>query len=153
MLNREENPRNGLDLESWIAEELIDTMIPCTYLPELDSMGLAWEDEEAVGHFVDLVEGTSCQIALNVMPRHMSPEAFRRKAGSLYAQGVENLFFWDSAGPRGRANFSAAWNALRLLGHGEEIEQWRQLGEPNLASASVPLHRVGDYDLTYQTPG
>ena len=132
MLDREENPRYGLDLESWIAEALIDTLIPYTDLPELDSMGLAWEDEEAVSHFVDLVEGTNCQIALNVMPRHMSPEAFRRKAGSLYAQAVENLFFWDSAGPRERANFSAAWNALRRFGHGEEIEQWRQLGEPNL---------------------
>ena len=62
MLNREENLRNGLDLESWIAEELIDTLIPYTDLPELDSMGLAWEDEEAVGHFVDLVEGTNCQM-------------------------------------------------------------------------------------------
>ena len=116
-------------------------------------MGLDWEDEEAVGHFVDLVEGTKCQLPLNVMPRHMSPEAFRRKAAALCAQGVENLFFCVSAGPRGCANFSAAWNALRRLGHGEEIKQWRQLGEPNLASASVPLHRVGDYDLTYQTPG
>ena len=117
MLDREENPRYGLDLESWIAEALIDTLIPYTDLPELDCMGLAWEDEEAVSHFVDLVEGTNCQIALNVMPRHMSPEALRR------------------------------------LGHGEEIEQWRQLGGPNLASASVPLHRVGDYDLTYQIRG
>ena len=62
VLNRKENPRNGLDLESWIAEELIDTMITYTDLPELDSMGLAWEDEEAVGHFVDLVEGTNCQM-------------------------------------------------------------------------------------------
>ncbi len=114
-------------------------------------MGLAWKDEEAVGHNVDLVEGTDCQLALNVMPRHMSPETFRRKASLLYAQGVENLFFWDTAGPRGRAIFTAAWNELRQLGHGEEMEQWRQLGEPNLASASVPLHRVGDYDLTYQT--
>ena len=135
MLNREENLRNGLDLESRNAEKLIDTLIPYSELLELDSKGLAWEDEEAVGHFVDLVEGTDCQVALNVMPRHMSPEAFRRKASSLYAQGVENLFFWDSAGPCECANFSAAWNALRRLGHGNETEQWRQLEEPNLASA------------------
>ena len=87
VLNREENPRNGLDLESLIAEELIDTLIPYTDLPELDCMGLAWEDEEAVGHIVDLVEGTNCQIALNVMPLHLSPEAFGRKAVSIYAKG------------------------------------------------------------------
>ena len=115
-MDRGENLRCGLDLWSWIAEELIDTLIPNTDLPELGSLGKAWKDEEAVGHNVDPVEGTNSQLALNVMPRHISPEALRR------------------------------------LGHGEGIEQRRQLGEPNLASASVPWHRVGDFDLTYQTP-
>ena len=62
MLNREENLRNGLDLENWIAEALIDTLIPYSELLELDSKGLAWEDEAAVSHFVELVEGTYCQM-------------------------------------------------------------------------------------------
>lgn len=153
VLNREENLRNGLDVRTWISEELIDTLIPYTDLPELDSMGLAWEGESAVGYFVDLVEGANCQLALNVMPRHMQPEAFRRKAAALYSQGVENLFFWDSAGPSGRANFNPGWNALRRLGHREEIEAWLRQGKPSLAPAVMPLRTVGDYDLTYQTPG
>ena len=63
---------SGLDSESWIAEELIDTLIPYTELPELESMGLAWKDEEEVGHIVDLVEGTVWQLAFNVMPPHVS---------------------------------------------------------------------------------
>ena len=153
VLNREENLQNGLDLKRWVEEALVDTLIPYTDVPDLDSMGMAWEEEAAVRHFVELVEGTNCQLALNVMPRHMSAEAFRRKAAALYGQGVENLFFWDSAGPSGRANFSASWNALRRLGQREEIEQWIRQGEPSLAPVSVPLRRVGDYDLTYQTPG
>ena len=153
VLNREENLRNGLDLKRWVEKELVDTLIPYTDLPELDSMGMAWEYEAAVRHFVELVEGTKCQLPLNVMPRHMSPEAFRRKAAAFYGQGVENLFFWDSAGPSGRANFSASWNPLRRLGHRGEIAEWLGQGEPSLAPASVPLRRVGDYDLTYQTPG
>ncbi len=131
---------------------LIDTLIPNTVLPKPDSKGSAREDEEAVGHFVEQVDGTDCQLAHDVMPFHMSPEAFRLKAKSLYGPGVENLFFWDAAGPRGHADISAAWNDLRCLGHGEEIEQWRQLGEPSLAFASVPVPRVGDFDLTYRTP-
>ena len=153
VMNREENFRNGLDLEGWIAEELIDTLIPYTDLRGLDSMGMAWEDEEAVGYFVRLVEGTSCQLALNVMPRHMPPEVFSRKASSLYAQGVENLFFWDSAGPSGRAHFGSSWDALRHLGHREELEKWLQDGAPSFRQASTPLRSVGDYDLTFQTPG
>ena len=153
VLNREENVRNGLDLASWVGEGLVDTLIPYTDLPELDSMGMAWEEAEAVSYFVELVKGTSCQLALNVMPRHMSPEAFRRKAASLYAQGVDNLFFWDSAGPSGRANFSASWDVLRRLGHRDEIERWRRQGEPDLSPASKRLKSVGGYDLSYQTPG
>ena len=101
VLNREENLRNGLDLKSWVAEELVDTLIPYTDLAELDSMGMAWEYEAAVRHFVELVEGTKCQLPLNVMPRHMSPEAFRRKAAALYARGVENLFFGIRRGQAG----------------------------------------------------
>ena len=153
VLNREENFRNGLDLESWIEEGLIDTLIPYTDLPGLDSMGMAWEDEDAVRHFVELVEGTDCRLALNVMPRHMPPETFGRKAASLYAQGVENLFFWDSAGPSGRAHFGASWSGLRNLGHRAEIEKWLEDGAPGFRQISTPLRKVGEYDLTYQTPG
>lgn len=105
-----------------------------------------------VRHFVELVEGSKCQLALNVMPRDMPPEEFRRKAASLYAQGVDNLFFWDSAGPSGRANYGSGWNALRRLGHREEIERWQQQGEPGLRPASLGQRWVVDYDLTYQTP-
>ena len=83
----------------------------------------------------------------------MSPEAYRRKAAMLYEAGVDNFFFWDSAGASGRANFSPAWQALRRLGHREEVEAWIRSGEPGLVPASGPLHQLGDYDLTYQTPG
>ena len=153
VLNREENFRNGLDLAGWIAEGLVDTLIPYTDLPGVDSMGMAWEDEEAVRYFVDLVEGTDCELALNIMPRHMPAEAFGRKAASLYAQGVENLFFWDSAGPSGRAHFGSSWNGLRNLGHRREIEAWLEDGAPGVRQVTTPLRKLGEYDLTYQTPG
>ena len=153
VLNEEENLFNGLDIGTWVREGLIDTLIPYTDAAGLDSMRPAWEDAEAVRRFVGLVEGSGCQLALNVMPRHMAPEAFRVKAASLYALGVDNLFFWDSAGPYGRANHSAGWNALRRLGRRGEIEEWMRAGEPDLSPATTPLLRVGAYDLTYQTPG
>lgn len=153
VLNREENFLNGLDLAAWVAEGLVDTLIPYTDLPGVDSMGMAWEDEEAVRYFVDLVEGTDCELALNIMPRHMPAEAFGRKAASLYAQGVENLFFWDSAGPSGRAHYGASWNGLRNLGHRKEIEAWLEDGAPGVRQVSTPLRKLGEYDLTYQTPG
>ena len=153
VMNRVENELNGLDLKTWIDEGIVDTLIPYTSAPALDSGAEAWTDEDEVRYFVNLTDGTNCQLALNIMPRHMAPEAFNRKAADLYALGVEQLFFWDSAGSSGRANYSAGWDALRRLGHREEIEEWVRQGEPELRSKIVPLLRVGDYDLTYQTPG
>ncbi len=152
-MNRVENELNGLDLETWIDEGLLDTLIPYTSAPELNSGAEAWIDDDEVLHFVNLTEGKDCELGLNIMPRHMTPEAFCRKAAFLYGLGVERLFFWDSAGAFGRANHSLAWNVLRRLGHREEIEDWISQGEPKIAAEPIPLLRVGDYDLTYQTPG
>ena len=112
-----------------------------------------WRTRRRSDIFVDLVEGTDCQLALNIMPRHMSAEAFGRKAAALYAQGVENLFFWDSAGPSGRAHFGSSWNGLRNLGHRKEIEAWLEDGRASVRQVSTPLRKLGEYDLTYQTPG
>ncbi len=94
-------------------------LISRSELPGQDHMGLAREEEEAVGHSVDLIEGTNCQQTLHVMPHQMSPKAFLRKACSRYVLGVENLFSWASARPRGRANFCTLCNALRRLGKRE----------------------------------
>ena len=55
VLNREGNLRNLLGSENWIAQELIDMLISRSELPGLDNMGLAREEEEAVGHSVDLL--------------------------------------------------------------------------------------------------
>ena len=153
--NREENFVHGLDLETWIAEELIDTLIPYTSAPGLDSAAESWptDAEQEVAHFVSLTQGTACKLSMSILPRHMSPEDYRRKAAMLYGAGVESLFFWDSAGACGRATFNPAWDALRRLGHREEIEDWRLSGEPSLVSDAMPLRRLGDYDLSYQTPG
>ncbi len=43
-----------------MAKALLDTLIPYTVLPEQDSKGSGREDEEAVGHFVEQVDGTDC---------------------------------------------------------------------------------------------
>ena len=153
VLNRRENYVNGLDVATWVREELVDTLLPYTDAPALDGVAEAWVDMGEMAYFVSLVEGSSCQMALNVMPRFMPPEDFRRKAATLYKANAEHLFFWDCAGAAGRANFSPSWNALRRLGHREEIEAWQAAGEPNLTKEPMSLQRLGDYELAYQTPG
>ena len=102
---------------------------------------------------LDLTKGSSCKVAPNIMPRHLPPEEFLRRAGGLYCVGVEHLFFWDCAGAGGRANYRDMWSALRRLGHREEIAAWHQAGGPDLTTSAVDLDRLGDWDLSYQTPG
>lgn len=151
--NREENFLHGLDLETIIGEELIDTLIPYTSAPGLDSSAEAWRTAEEAAYFVSLTQGTSCTLSMSLLPRHLSPEDYRRKAAMLYGVGVERFFFWDSAGASGRASFGPSWEALRRLGHREEVEEWVRSGEPSLGREPMPVRRLGGYDLSYQTPG
>lgn len=87
------------------------------------------------------------------MPRHITPADFRRCAATVYSAGAEHMFFWDCAGGSGRANYRDMWNALRRLGHRDEIAAWRVSGESDLSSTPTDLRKLGDWDLSYVTPG
>ena len=148
-----ENLENAIDLRQWVAQGLVDTIIPYTSEPDLDSTTPAWTDPASLEFFVDLVRGTPVTLAPNVMPRHMPPDDLRRRAGDIYDAGAEHMFFWDSAGGGGRATYGGMWNALRRLGHREEIDAWRADGAPDIDARVIPLRTLGDWDLGYQTPG
>ena len=149
----QENLQNAMDLRAWVEEGLIDTLVPYSSAPNLDSSAVSWQDPAALGYFVDLVRGTSCVLAPGMMPRHLPPEDVRRQAAGIYAAGAEHLFFWDAAGGGGRADHGAMWSALRRLGHRAEIEAWRAAGEPSLQPKSFALRSLEDWDLSYTTPG
>ena len=148
-----ENLIDGMDLRAWVNEGLVDTLIPYTSGPNYDSSVTAWTDPRQLEYFVNLVRGTSCVLAPNLMPRHMSPEEFRQRASTVYSAGAEHIFFWDCAGGSGRANYRDMWTALRRLGHRAEIEAWRASGESNLSAVRAELRKLGDWDLSYVTPG
>ena len=153
MSSEAENLKVGVDLKSWVNEGLVDTLIPYTSVPSLDSSADAWADPDCVAYFVDVARDSNTLIAPNMLPRQVSPERLRRRAAGLYRAGVQHLFFWDCAGGSGRANYGDMWSALRRLGHREEIENWRSAGEPGLASPSHELRTLADWNLAYHTPG
>ncbi|MDE2901480.1 MAG: family 10 glycosylhydrolase [Chloroflexota bacterium] len=153
MSSEAENLRLGIDLKAWVDEGLVDTLIPYTSVPNLDSSADAWADPRSIAFFVNLARNTQTLIAPNMLPRQVSPEHLRRRASGLYRAGVQNLFFWDCAGGSGRANYSDMWSALRRLGHVKEIETWRSEGEPVLAAPRHEMTAFGDWNLRYQTPG
>ncbi len=148
-----ENLYHGLDLQAWVREGLVDTLIPYSSAPNLDSNVAAWTDPRAAKYFVDLVKDTPVVLAPNVMPRHLTPEGFRRRAAGLFGAGVDHLFFWDCAGGAGRANYRDMWSALRRLGHRDEIAAWQAAGEPGLSLTPGAIDRLADWDFSYATPG
>jgi hypothetical protein len=153
--NEAENLFYGMDLKTWVDERLVDTLIPYSSQPNFDanteSTGEAWADVRDLDYFLSLARGSECKVAFNVMPRRMSPEAYRNKARALYDAGVENLFFWDTDAGN-RADFGPSWDALRRLGHRDELDAWARNGSPSLARATMAVRRLGDFDVAYETP-
>jgi uncharacterized lipoprotein YddW (UPF0748 family) len=145
-----ENLYNGIDLRDWVAKGLVDTIVPYTSEAGLTSEASSWADPETVKFFLDVVKGTQVKLALNLMPRRITPEEYRKRANMLYAMGVENLFFWDT---NARDDFGPSWSTLRRLGHREEIAQWAQSGASPIKQPGQKLLKLGDWDLRYVTPG
>ena len=148
----EENLYRGMDLRAWVSEGLVDTLIPYTSAPNYNSFVESWPDARDLDFFIELTKGTSGKLAPNLMPRHMSTEDYMRKAARLYEAGIENFFFWDCGENRGGPDVES-WSALRRLGHREEVEAWVEHERPGLASPSMAVRKLGDWDMRYQTPG
>ena len=148
-----ENLKFGVDPRAWVAEGLVDTLIPYSSAPNFNSSVDAWADPRAIDYFLNIARGSNTVVAPNMMPRQVSPEHLRQRASGLYRAGVQHLFFWDCAGGSGRANYADMWSALRRLGHKDEIENWRAAGEPELSLPRHEMRSLGDWNLDYQTPG
>jgi uncharacterized lipoprotein YddW (UPF0748 family) len=150
MSSEKENFYFAMDLKGWIAENLVDTIIPYTSVERLTSSADSWTNPKDAEFFIQITKGTRCKLALNMMPRQLTPEQYRRRAHSLYEAGVEHLFFWDSDQ---RNDFDPSWSTLRRLGHKEELAAWVRAGSPRVERPGSSLKKLGDWDLGYATPG
>jgi secreted protein with Ig-like and vWFA domain len=102
-------------------------------------------------YWISLTKGTATTLALNIMPRQMSAEEYRRRVAPLYEAGVEHLFFWDGA--MGRSQHTGASHVMRRLGHKEEVADWVKGDQPSLAAPRMWLRNLGDWDFSYVSPG
>ncbi|MCC6590002.1 MAG: family 10 glycosylhydrolase [Bryobacterales bacterium] len=150
MGTEQDNLLQAMDLEQWVKQGVVDTIVPYSTHPRLLSTSDSFTDPKDVGFFVRITRGTPVKVAINLMPRQLSPEEYRKRANQCYAQGVDNLFFWDT---NARYDFSPSWSALRRLGHKEELQAWVRAGSPALPRPGAKLKKLGDWDLTYATPG
>lgn len=148
MKDEEENLYYGMDLRAWVAEGLVDVLIPFSSHPEYNMEAEAWSDTSGVEFFRSLIEGTSCELSFNIQPSGMAPGRLRHRASELYRAGAESLSFWNTP-----SKYSEHWTALRRLGHTEELEAWRGTGELGVESRSISLSRHGGWNTSYITPG
>ena len=150
MSSKAENLYFAMDVETWIKEGLVDTMIPYSSAKRLDSSKDSWVNPKDAEFFYRITRGTKCKLALNLMPRRISADEYRRRAHVLYQAGAEHFFFWDT---NSRYDFSPSWTVLSRLGHKEELEAWTRAGSPKFDPPGTTLKRLGDWDLSYDTPG
>ena len=141
--SREENLYYAMDVEGWVREGLVDAIIPYTSVTGLNSGADSWMDPKEALFFQRITRGTACRLALNLMPRQVAPEDYRKRAHALYRAGIEHLFFWDT---NARNDFSASWSALRRLGQREELQSWVRQGSPRLERPGGTLTRLGFCD-------
>ena len=120
------------------------------------------------------MKGTKTKLSLSILPRWKSAEDYERKARELYQRGAESLFFWDCGGQRANFMDQFSWNAMRRLGHRDEILAGRVVGEetpgpegwgtqvgtlavptgaPSGVVISRPVLDIGGYDMGFGTPG
>jgi uncharacterized lipoprotein YddW (UPF0748 family) len=178
MGRHDDNLLYGMDAATWAAEGIVDTLIPFSQAHRMNSAATSFPDagHPDVAAWADLARRTGVTVALNLLPRWVPPSAYRRRALDLYRAGIDNLFFWDAYS---RANYydQLTWNAIRRLGHRDELEAWAKqprplldttwvrgededdvnawvaAGEPPLGPTSVELTRLGEWDVATGTPG
>ena len=153
MSNHLENLQYGMDLQTWINEDLVDTIIPYHSNLNLDSSQPSWDTPEAIDYFLSLTNNTKCKLAPNLMPREITSEQYRERSHALYSRGVQNLFLWDTDIQQPRINNSGPWETARRLGHRDEIDSWKSSGSQSLAPTTKKLLTLDDWDLSYETPG
>jgi hypothetical protein len=146
----EENLYYGMDVRTWVREGLIDTVIPYTSAKDMFSWEPAWENMGDVAYWLELTRGSACELALNIMPRALTAEQYRRKAQRLYQAGVKYLAFWDSAKVWSIDKVDGgALQTLLRLGHQDELQAWLRAGKPDIDIPTTRLRRVGEWEMTF----
>ncbi len=127
----------GFDVETWVREGLVDTLIP-----------YPWRDNDIdVAYFSGITGGSPVSLRPEIMPRSMPPEQFRRHAMDFYDKGAEGFCFWDTEGRHLRR---AEWSMMQRLGHRDDLAGWDD-GEGEFFR-SIKLRSLGGYAMDKYPP-
>ena len=147
----DENILFGMDVDAWVKENLVDTIIPYTSAPRMSFTDPSWEDPKDAEYWINLTKDTSTVLALGIRPAGLNAVESRKRVLPLYDAGVENFYYWDGGMP-GVMNVGAS-HVMRRLGHKAEIADWINVGEPSLDAPMTYVKKLGDWNFEYMTPG
>ena len=149
-----DNDYFGLDVATWAREGLIDTLIP--YSPAPLALPVAEDTWTSGGQIQPFVRGG----ARHALPDGAEPHATRFERGGLPAHGLDALCGRSRAslrvGLRGLMvprQLSGAMERAPSAGPPGRDRGLEAGGEPSLANPTVPIRRLGGWDMTTIAPG
>jgi len=139
----DENLFYGLDLETWIEEGLVDTLVP---------MGVSHSSGEVeLDYYIRLTQGTNCKfypflragLDRSGNRRPHTPANYRDSALKAYQAGADGLTIWDEFA----VHYRSPYYGLRRLGHVDELKRGPVQVDPE--RRVIKLHSLGGHDLRY----
>lgn len=130
---------SALDVPAWIREGLVDYLIVHLHVYQPHD-GSAVQPK--IREMTQLAGGTKTRVFVDVYPRRMVPEQYRKIAVSYYDAGADGLAFWDS---QGRDYRLSEWAFVKRLGHRKDLSGWQDKG--NDYYRKVPLRRLDGFPM------
>ena len=141
MASKYENLFFGIDLERWVKDGLVDTIIPDNSVTK--EWGRSWDIAD-IDWLLEITKESKCEVVPGVTGSNPSPEDRRKHVIPLYKAGVQKLAFWDTNSIN---QTSVAWNNISKLGHLDELYEWERSGCPDMVPSQQVVTRLGDYNM------
>ena len=123
----------------------------CELLPPIkNSRGeLCGPDGQAeyVAEWIAFEKNYGVKIYIEIMPRYLSNEEFKRRALDLYSCGAERIALWDAYG---RLPMKAMWSTAGRLGHKDELADM-DIGEGEYYRR-FRIYRIAGADISRYEP-
>ncbi len=122
MANGKQNRFFALDPHNWAKQGIVDDIVAypiAITAPNVKTLSAGKVVDIDVDYYVESVKNTRCRLFIDMLPREMEPEEYRKRALEYYHKGVYGLCFWDS---NARHTKLRQWSIVRRLGHIQELE-------------------------------
>lgn len=124
LAHEQENLLWGLDVEAWVNEGLVNQVVAhprVALAPNVKSSSSVDVVPIDVDYYARIVKDTECKLYIDMLPRQMEPEEYRRRANDYYDKGADGLCFWDTT-----TRYRRRWSTMAQLGHKDELKDMRE---------------------------